>query len=129
MAPGSNRGGDLEDQSLSSYVREIMTGKDYELWFSDRLSQKYVGAFPLRYNLAVCDEQRQDIASEASSILTIYSVLVYHVYPNSKEMQDELKASKELSENFGRVKGWLEANEGKKIADEFLTNISMQSGG
>ena len=118
----------MEDQSLSSYVREMMSGKDYEMWFSNRLSQKYVGAFPLRYNLAVCDEQRRDIAHEASSVLAIYSVLVYYVYPNSTEMRERLKAQKELSANFDNVKNWLEANDGKKIADEFLANISEQKG-
>jgi hypothetical protein len=129
MAPGGKRGGELENQSLSSYVREMMSSKDYEMWFSNRLSQKYVGAFPLRYNLAVCDEQRQDIAREASSVLSIYSVLVYYVHPNSKEMQKGLEASRELSANFKLVKGWLEANGGKRIADEFLENVSRQRGG
>ena len=116
----------MEGQSLSSYVKEIMSGKDYELWFSDQLSQKYVGSLPLRYNMAVCDDQKRDIAGEASSVLGIYSLLVYYVYPNSKEMQREISTSKELSANFYLVKNWLEANEGKRIADEILANVSSQ---
>jgi len=129
MAPGGNRGGTLEEQSLSSYVGKIMSGKDYKQWFSSRLSQKYVEALPLRYNLAVCEEQRQSIATEASSVLTVYSLLIYYVCPNSREIQEGIGKSKELSENFGRVKGWLDANGGKQIADEFLENVARQETG
>jgi len=115
--------------ALSSYVKEIMSGRDYELWFSDRLSQKYVGSLPLRYSMAVCDEQKRDIAGEASSVLGIYSLLVYYVYPNSKGMRERISADKELSANFSLVSGWLDANGGKRIADEVLANVSGQGEG
>ena len=61
-------------------------------------------------------------------MLSIYSLLVYYIYPNSKEMQKKIGASKELSENFGQVKQWLDANGGKKAADEFLTGMQERAG-
>ena len=116
-------------EPISTYVDKIMTAKDYKQWFSDRLSQKYISDLPLRYGMAVCEDQKKNIFVEAEALLTLYSLLVYYMYPNDGRLKNEIDADLKLSKNFNSVKGWLDANGGKKIADEYMEALSAQNTG
>ncbi|MCX6772129.1 MAG: hypothetical protein NTX79_08855 [Candidatus Micrarchaeota archaeon] len=128
MANGDGKGGKMGgmpglDFDYTEDLQKAVKGGDVSLWFSDPLFVKYTQAFPARYREAESDIEREDIYREAKQVLALYSICTYYIYPNSPAFREKIASNKEFGKNFGRMKKWLDGNEGKKIADEFVENI------
>ena len=109
--------------SLSEVVKDVLKNQrkvPYWEWFTDRMSQDYVSSLPLKYAQAKSEATRSYAFAEAQGTLTNYSLIVYYIYPSNSGLQKEIAATPELAKNFALVKDWLDKNEGKKVADEFL---------
>jgi hypothetical protein len=135
MARGDSGGGKMVDlpsidlENAGSIINAGKTG-DFCLWFSDDIAVKYAGKLRARFSNAKNPVEREGIYHETEAVLAIYAICTYYIYPNSKEFMKKINASKEYSKNFTRIKDWLDANDGKRMADGFFTMLTgIETGG
>jgi len=117
---------DLPSIDLENAGSVINAGKsgDFCLWFSDDLAVKYAGNLRARFSKAKNTAEREGVYHETEAVLAIYAICTYYIYPNSKEFRKKIEASKEYRKNFSRIRGWLDANNGKRIADGLFTMLT-----
>jgi hypothetical protein len=97
--------------------QEIMQRVSYADWFSDKIARSYMNSFLGRLS---DPSSKQAVLSELNSALTVYSLLVYRVYPSSQDLQQAINSSKEHKENFQIISGWLSKNGGQERATSFV---------
>ena len=112
----------IDMENAGSVIAAAKSG-DVCRWFSDALAVKYAGNLRVRYAKAKTPAEKEWVRTETQAVLALYSICAYYIYPNSLEFKKRIGDSKEYRKNFSRIKKWLEANEGKQIADEFFSRI------
>jgi hypothetical protein len=68
--------------------------------------------------------RRANAETEARSAVVLYSMLIYHLYPNVPALRKKIDSDPHLRSNFERLKGWLDSNGGGKIAEDFYREMS-----
>ncbi len=99
---------------------------DYKQWFSNKLAKDYIETFPKRFSSVNSDSDKQYIFQEAQNVLTMYSILVYYTYSQNQSFKQAIDSNKEYKSNFSMIKKWLEQNNGRQIADSFISTLKAQ---
>ena len=125
---------DLGDVDFRSWLtkrtganRDVASA-NYRSWFSTRISQGRVQGIAQRILSTKEAEKRADAVLEGQSAVILYSMLVYHFYPNMPSLKREIDSSPEHSANFRMLRDWFDKNNGKKIADDFYSEVRRLSG-
>jgi hypothetical protein len=66
---------------------------------------------------------------ESAMAVTVYSFLIYQLYPKKSELRKAIIQDPELSSNFVAMKSMLDKSEGKKAAEVFLNSVIGNSQG
>jgi len=91
--------------------------------FTDRVAKNYFNSLPFRYIREKDLDKKAQMVAQASSIIGMLIVLVYNVYPASKEFKEAISADSELYGNFTMIRGWLDAHDGKEKASRILGKL------
>lgn len=117
----------MAGRKSKSRLDELISKLDYTDWFTNALVVNYIRAFPARFDAAGNDERmRQLLTNELDVTLTVYALLVYYVYPKKATFRKSIEANSEFKANFGIVKGWLDANNGRMLTDEFVGKLNSE---
>lgn len=128
----SSRKPKTSKDSANTLSAGLLPNADYAQWFSNHLAKEYAGSLPYSFKKVNLGEKRE-IYQEALGMVALYSLLVYRYYPENETFRKEVDSSQELKANFGLIKAWLDKNDGKTIADQFISSlesvlISAQTG-
>ena len=113
----------------AAMIESIMKKINYPMWFTDTFCKDYILSFPQRYKAAKAQKNLQAqsaIFAEARMTTWIYCMLVYHAYPNRPEFKKTIDSDPQLLRNFNMVRDYLEKNNGRQAAVEFLAFIMKQ---
>ncbi len=109
-------------ENAESFAGDSLTKIPYKSFFTDAVSKGYLSAMQIAFYEASSPE-KASIIEQLSSLMTVYSLLVYKLYSSSPAFRKEIDSSSELKSNFKSVKEMLDANRGEKLADEFIARV------
>ena len=96
---------------------DALKSADYKAWFTDEYAKEYL-AFLQKGFLHSHIQGRLAILDQTSTLLAMYSLIVYKLYPVHDELRNDIESDQQLKANFEMIKGWLDQNGGERIAEE-----------
>ena len=112
---------EAENNSAEQFAR-YREKLDYADFFTDSVAKGYVSSMNQLF-FSVPAESKMQILSHMSSLVVVYSLIVYKLYGVNPELQRQIDSSKELGANFKAIREFLDANGGEKIADSYIEKI------
>jgi hypothetical protein len=100
-------------------MQEALKSVDYKMWFTDEYAKDYLEMLQKGF-LHSHIQGRLSILDQTSTLLAMYSILIYKLYPVHDELRNEIESDQQLKANFQMIKGWLDQNDGDRIADETM---------
>ena len=101
-------------------LEDIGLHYDYSIFFRNAVYQDYFNSFETRISSAKTDEERIAYYRDIRLLTTLYSTVVYYIYPNVPAFKKIMDSDSELSTNFKAVKTMLDKSGGAQLADQFL---------
>jgi len=98
---------------------------DYTYLFSDEIARDYFYGLGAGYHTARSQQEKEKIKDAALTCALIYPHLVYMVYEADPRFRKAIDSNPELKRNFQEKKGWLDANGGRKCADDFIAQLVL----
>lgn len=107
---------------------EIKQRLGYKDWFSNKIARSYMNSFLRRLPAIKNRTETGEVLAELTNAMTVYSLIVYYIYPDSPELRKAIASSKEYGENFRLVSDWLSKNGGQELGKAFLEGVSFMEG-
>jgi hypothetical protein len=101
---------------------------DYRIWFTNAMAKEYMNSLSIRLKESSETEKKAALVESAMAV-TVYSFLIYQLYPKKSELRKAIIQDPELSSNFVAMKSMLDKSEGKKAAEVFLNSVIGNSQG
>ena len=109
---------------LMAKIEDTGLDCDYAVFFKDKICKDFFNRFPSLVNSAKNDDEVIALYTNARLLTSIYSLVVYKIYPNVPEYKEIIDSDKELASNFQEIKEKLDANEGERMAEQIVQNAS-----
>ncbi len=106
------------EQSLKQLLKSV----DYKSYFTNHISQDYVLSLNKLFAEGQMAEKKQAL-EQMSSLMTVYSLLVYKIYSINPKFRKEIDSSPELKANFLLIKAYLDSKNGESVADGYITKM------
>lgn len=107
--------------------KDAMKRADYRLWFTDKIVNEYLPSFEKRYKAAKNEDERKYVMDEANMCVLNYSLMVYYLYEMVPHFKKAIDTSTELKKNFSTIKRWLDENDARKGADEYVDEVIVSA--
>jgi hypothetical protein len=109
-------------------LKEALQHVDYKAWFSDKVARDYVSYLENRFQDAGIEE-RAAICDTRAALMSMYSFLIYKLYPAMPRFKKEIDSSAEYMVNFASMKRLLDRNGGSDLAEECAKAAEANFGG
>ncbi len=103
-------------------LRSALRHVDYRIWFTNAMAKAYMGRLSTHLKESSENDKTQALTESAMAV-TVYSFLIYQLYPKKPELRKAISQDPELSSNFAAMKSLLDKSEGKKAAEVFLNSV------
>ena len=102
---------------------------DYRLLFTNEISGYCFNTLKERAGTAKNPAEKEDVENEIHTFLMVYSVVIYRLYPKMDWLKKEIDSDKILSNNFSKIKKWLDYNNGEGMAKHFVSIVKDTGNG
>jgi len=100
---------------------------NYSTWFSESMASTKLNSICGACKNKKHEGNRVNAETEARAAVVLYSLLIYHLYPNMPALRKRIDSDPRLRSNFERLKTWLDSNGGSKIAEDFYREMRLNS--
>ena len=102
---------------------------DYRLLFTNEISGYCFNTLKEQLGVAKTQAEKKDAELEIHTFLMVYSVVIYKLYPKIEWLKKEIDSDTVLSNNFSKIKTWLDYNDGDGMAKHFVSIVKESGNG
>ena len=107
---------------------ERLKYETYCSFFTNSASLSLICKIREKHSSAKTQGEKEEALSELFAAMTIFSALVFAIYPNDERFRRMVQGSPELSGNFAKVSEWVGTMGGRELSEAFATGVEGMEG-